>query len=135
MLNKMKKIPDKIRDYGVSSPMKIVGIRPKLRYKKITRGSIELFGRLIKPGQIIWAYPEEISEAYSKDFTILDSKDIQELAKSENKDIFIDERVYEIAEKETHGWYDVVNSSTKKPINEKSLRKVDAELLRDSLNA
>ena len=109
------------------------GFRPKLRYQKLGSGSIPLFNSLIKPNQVISAYPEDIPVGYKDVLVCIDNVEMQEWAKKENEKALEKESLYELVEK-THGWWDVVNSETKKTINEKSLRKVDAETLMDSLN-
>ena len=110
-----------------------LGFRPKLRYQKLGAGSIPLFNSLIKPNQVISAYPEDIPARYKDILVCIDSTEMQEWAKKESEKALEKEFLYELVEK-THGWWEVVNRETKKAINEKSLRKADAETLRDSLN-
>ncbi len=110
------------------------GFRPKLRYMKEGKGSLYLFDAIIKPGQVISVYPEDIPEKYKSAFTCLESPELQEWAKKENEETAVKEVLYDVVDNETKGWYDVINVETSKPINEKKLRKADAERLCSSLN-
>lgn len=110
------------------------GFRPKLRYQKQGLGSLHLFDAIIKPNQIISCYPEDIPEQYKAVLLCIDTPEMQIWATKESGDALMKEVLYEIQEKETKGWYDVVNMDSGKAINEKQLSKVDAETLRDSLN-
>lgn len=111
------------------------GFRPKLRYQKQGKGSFELFNALIKPGQIISLYPEDVPVEYKDVLLCIDSPEMQEWAKQENEAALTKENVYALKENETAGWWDVVNVETEKSINEKRLRKQDAETLLATLNA
>ena len=122
-----------MKDRTVSSPHR-PGFRPKLRYRKCTKGSLHLWNALIKPGQVVLVYPEDIPAENTKDFECLESPEMQEWASEANEEYDVPEELFQVEEKDTHGRFDVVNSITGKAINTKSLRKSEAEELRDSLN-
>jgi hypothetical protein len=111
------------------------GFRPKLRYQKQGLGSLYLFDSIIKPYQTISCYPEDIPAQYKDVLVCIDTPEMQTWATKESGDIAMKEVLYETQERETKGWYDVVNTDSGKAINEKRLRKADAETLRDSLNS
>jgi hypothetical protein len=111
------------------------GFRPKLRFRKSADGSIHLFNSIIKPNQVISCYPEDIPEQYKSVLVCIDSVEMQEWAKKENDLAVERENLYGIVERDGKGWYDVVNKETEKTLNEKRLRKADAEKLCDSLNS
>ena len=116
------------------SPTKTLGFRPKLRYKKVTGGSLHFLNAIIKPNQTILVFPEDIPAQYLKDFICLDSPELQDAAKIENERFIGKEVLYTVKKTKIKGKYDVLNSFTGKPINEKKLEKAEAEKLRDSLN-
>ena len=133
------------------------GMRPKLSYRKITGGSIPMFGMLIKPGQYIQAYPEEIAK-YAQHFLCVDSEYIQKLAviKVSEEDVVEEvisetgvsskrtvritrnaptlENLYEIVPSSEEGFYNVINTTNKKVLNEKPVTKEEAENLQNVLN-
>jgi hypothetical protein len=110
------------------------GFRPKLRYQKMGLGSLHLFDSIIKPNQIIFAYPEDIPIQYKDVLVCIDSPEMQDWAEREADVDLVTEALYKKVERETKGWYDVINISSEKAINEKGLRDVDAEALLISLN-
>lgn len=111
------------------------GFRPKLRYRKEGKGSLYLWDAIIKPGQVIFVHPEDIPEKHVKDFVCLDPPQMQEWAKAENEVFASSESLYQVKETETpEDGFVVVNSQTGKKLNEKKLKKEEAEKLRDTLN-
>jgi len=134
------------------------GIRPKLRYRRITQGAgIPLFDRPIKPGQFFQAYPEEIPPKLAHHFECVDSKELQELAKKREeiveeeitevikgktrkrtvrtvKTISKTEDLYEVLLLEGTRTYNVSNKVTKKVMNEVPLSFEEASELCEVLN-
>jgi hypothetical protein len=110
-----------------------------VRYKKIGGGSFyaTLNGerRIIKPGQVFDARPEEIPEGFQDMVMILDEKVAAAEAKKEkgNKAAPPSKLKYFVKKREKGvGYYDVVDG-TGKIQNEKALRKDKAEELLDKL--
>lgn len=110
-----------------------LGYRPKLHYIKLGDDCLEIWDALIKPGQEVFVYPEDIPEEYKGYFECLDSLELQETAKLENEKYATKEVIYGIEEVK-EGGYNIINIATKKPLNEKLLTKKEAEKLRDSVN-
>ncbi len=103
----------------------------QLKWKKIGGGTFRLArGKIIKPNQIFSASKDEIPNAF-KDSVILLDKNIQiddaKIIKEESNDV----EKYKLHSK-GGGWYDILNA-TGKVINEKNLRKDDAEALLKNL--
>ena len=97
----------------------------KVHYKKIGGGTFRLAnGKIIKPNQRFWAFPEQIPEGVSHVVIPVDP----------------DEPTQKVTPMETTfsiqtgspGWYNVVDQNGKQ-INEKQLRQKDAEALVASL--
>jgi hypothetical protein len=99
--------------------------RKKIRYRKIGGGSFRTKqGRIIKPNQTFYAYPEDIPKGF-KDVI----RPVDEVAEAEEEPIVDSEPArFEIRHK-SGPYYDVYNSSIDKKINEKGLKKEDAEEL------
>lgn len=130
----------------IISPAGFIGIRPKLRYRNTRKNSFELFGRLVKPGQIIVAYPEEIPSTYLAYLEVLDSPQIQVVAeqalpevkrtikKAAREEIPVisteKEAIYDIVmADEENETFNVVNSITGKTLNDSELTLPEAEKL------
>ena len=112
----------------------VVKIRPRLKYR-VLNGSLRIFKKAYRKGDIIEAYPEEIPKMFmDKVFCISDevtiAKTVEDVDKPGTK-----EDLYTIIAAAGVGWYDVINVETKKAINEKGLRLPAAETLRNTLNA
>jgi len=133
MKKKVEMTKEKIPAQNPITPTKAIGFRPKLRYEKQGKGSLHIWDSIVKPWQVVLCYPEDIPVEYKDCFKCLDDEDLQEAAKKENERFTEIECLYNLVET-TRGWYDVVNSSTGKAINEKKLRLVDAQELKESLN-
>ena len=93
----------------------------KLRWKKTGGGSFRMGGnRIIKPGEVFSAYPEEIPEGF-RDTVILQpgqklpEEVMVEATKSE----------YECKKRETGNWYDVFDANGKQ-VNTKAMTRVKA---------
>ena len=140
----------------VVSTTPYVGVRPKLRYRKSTPGSFEMFGMLIKPGQFIQAFPEEI-EPVKQHFNCMDTEEMQALAVKRHEEVetkveeVVDgvkktrvirttrpipniESLYAVVENDEKTGYNVINVESKKILNEVPLTKEEADLLQNTLN-
>ena len=142
----------------VISASPYTGVRPKLRYQRITQGAgIPLFDRPIKPGQFFQAYPEEIPEKLAHHFVCVDGEKLQQLAKKVEK--IVEEKIvevikgkkrvrtvkkvetipqvenlYEVSFNKKTDSYNVINHISKKILNEELLSLEEAKTLCDSLN-
>jgi len=110
----------------------------KIKWRKVGGGSLRLFidGRLriIKPNQVFEAAMEDIPSAFreggGKVVIPVDPMEFQHRASQPVPSATKYELVHFRA-----GWYDVVNSATGKPMNDKKLRQADAMALLEQLNA
>lgn len=110
-----------------------------LTWKKIGGGSLRLKKRIIKPGEVFKAFPEEIPPGFrsmvipiGKDAEIL--KEQEQTQESIPANIPGNKQKYVVIESEKKGWFNVVDVN-KKVLNEKGLRKDDAESLVEALNS
>jgi len=115
-------------------------------------------GRIIKPNQKFRAHPEEIPEAFRDIVVALeplpDNVPIETVSTFaiKKKDTRTEEEIledspkrlkgktdveqgpkYEMESREARGWYDVFETVTGKKMNEKAMRKGDAETLLEAL--
>jgi len=124
----------------IYSPSEIKKGKQKTTYKKIHPGRIRMFGKIIKQGQIVVAYPDEITFNINRHFVVLDDEGnvvVETKQKEVKKDFVIVPRTgmaYTKVET-SKGWFDVINIGTGKPLNEKKLRKDQADALVHTLNA
>lgn len=101
----------------------------RIRWRKIGGGTFRMGkGRIIKPNQVFRARPSEIPEGF-RDVVV----PIDDVGTEEPEVVTPQSPAYEIRQRSV-GWYDVINVSTGKVINERALRKSDAEALLASLN-
>ena len=94
------------------------------RWKKIGGGTLRYIrGHIIKPGEVFIATEQEIPQAFRSKVVALD-----EVSPSTDKKQAptVNNPHYEIVPSGA-GWFDVVNTASRKPINEKKLREADAE--------
>lgn len=103
--------------------MKRTDNKGKIYYKNIG-GSFRLPNRIIKPKQKFYAFKEEIPTAFKDSIIVLDSTNV---VKEKEKD----EKVISAKMKYTKkhrggGWYDIFDENGKQ-INEKALKKENAE--------
>jgi hypothetical protein len=104
---------------------------PRIRWRKIGGGSFRMAsGRIIKPNEVFLAFEREIPEAF-RDVVIPE----EPLPDAAERVIPAEEATpkYELRSKGP-GWYDVVNVATGEPINERSLRRDEAEKMVESLS-
>ena len=107
----------------------------KLRYRKEGGGTFTIFKRVYKKGDIIEAYPEQIPEAFMDSLVCISSPEEQKQAIAESKGIaYSIEFMYIVTPSIPVGSFNVINTETKKQINEKQLSKADADKLCQSLN-
>jgi len=122
-----------------------------IKWKKIGGGTFRMKdGRIIKPNQVFEAYESDIPQAFRKFVVPLDPlpkeevkvEDNFEIKPAEGKKEEDMEKELDIKEDEelevemVHrggGWYDVINKKSGKKINEKPLKKTDAEILLETL--
>ena len=128
----------------------------KMRWKKIGGGSLRLVsGRIIKPNEIFRADPSEISmsfrdrviplDAISEEMTPVPDAAFEIEKVSESNEVLVEELLpvedtapsasteeYEMVQAAA-GWYRVVNVKTRKVVNEKMLRKHEADKLLQAL--
>jgi hypothetical protein len=113
-----------------------------IRWKKLGGGSLRLKNRIIKPGQVFFATPAEISRGFRDVVVPLDGVDPDVKPQSEPVKVDIVKTEYMVVPKGNSGtWFDVVHLAGKdekgepiyKAINEKGLRKEVAEKLKADL--
>jgi len=120
--------------------------RAKSKFKKTGGGSFILAGKMIKPGQIFEAFPEDIPEAFRNLLIPISGETNWEKQKEKASNIVVEKEkvvkpVYKLAQ---HGkgplWWDIVTETGKdaegnpiyKVLNEKALKKEVAQgLLED----
>lgn len=107
-----------------------------LLWQKIGRGSLRMFGRIIKPGERFEAYPNEIPEAFRDVIRCLDEEGLKATinnpaaaAPPKPK-----EKLYKIAPSGVRGWFVVINIKSGKQASPTKLRKEAAMTLADTLN-
>ncbi len=108
--------------------------RLKLRYRKVGGGSLSILGKTFKYNDVFEAYPEDIPKAFRNVVSCLSTEAEIKQSVAEGKGIFDKEILYKVVPSILSGSFNVINSETKKQINEKQLNKADAERLCNSLN-
>lgn len=99
------------------------------KYKKIGGGVHTLKdGSLISKGEEFYAHPETIPTAFA-DIIIA----VGEVIPKEEKEALKDVLSYTLKSAGT-GWFDIISSETGKPVNDKRLRKKEAEEVLRGLN-
>jgi hypothetical protein len=105
------------------------------RYKKVGGGSFRMGNKIIKPGQIFVAFPNDIPKAF-RDMVVLVSGNVaweeEKIKEIPVPPLKITKPVYEIKKREGSQWYDVYDLQGKK-INEKGLTQEKAESLKKTL--
>ena len=102
-------------------------------WRKVGGGSFYLKGRIIKPNQVFTAELSEIPEGFRDVVIPTDGKPVKIGKKEDTPDVPVTELVFTIRDRGGN-WYDVLDVNDKK-MNEKSLRKVQAESLIKELTA
>lgn len=109
-----------------------------LTYRKLGGGSLRLPGRIIKPGQVFKAKPEEIPAGFRNLVQLISdeetvkavskAKEVEAKKLQEPEDLFV---IVPVEGKE--GFFNVINSVDKKAINDKPLKEKAAKDLKASL--
>ena len=81
-------------------------------------------GRIIKPNQIFMAHPDEVPKGVRDVVIPLDDLPEEEFVVAP-----VQSTVYDIVERGTKGWFDVVEPVSGKALNESALRRAAAEEL------
>lgn len=92
----------------------------KIRWVKQGGGSLRLHGRIIKPGQSFLADLDEIPEGFRDVVIPLDKLPVEV-----EENLVATPSEYQLKQRGTSTWYDVVNDKGK-VLNEKALRRTDA---------
>ena len=110
-------------------------VRIKPRWKKTGKGTLRLFGRIIKPNETFQAYPEEIPDSFKDCLRCLDEEALKEDIERVEEEVEITP-VYDIiaVEGKPH-FFDVINTVSGKAINEAPLKKKEALSLKETLEA
>lgn len=88
--------------------------------------------RIIKPGEVFLAKLDEIPTGFHDVIVCLDKIPKKEQQTKEEKELTQTEPLFTLHDKGGN-WYDVINPEGK-AINDKSLRRADAEELMEALN-
>jgi hypothetical protein len=115
--------------------IKEVFVRPKLSYRNIG-GTFRMrsLGLVVKCKETFMAYPEQIPAAFKKTLICISDAELQKQAVLAVEGTKGKEDLFVVEPARTVGWFNVVNSLTKKMINEKSLYESDAVKLCNALN-
>jgi hypothetical protein len=96
----------------------------KIKWLKKGGGSFRMAdGKIIKPNQTFMAAPEEIPVGF-RDVVV----PLEEIPEAKEPKILVGS-AYKVEKRQNSSWYDVVNSVSDKPINDKALRLEDAKAL------
>ena len=100
--------------------------KKEIKWRKVGGGSLRYIrGHIIKPNEVFIAYENEIPLAF-RGFVV----PLEDLPKTEGDKVLLEKRGGQ-AKYELHsvgnGWWDIINVASGKAINEKQLRKNDAE--------
>jgi len=104
------------------------------KFRKTGKGTLRLSsGKVVKGGEVFYAYPEEIPEAFRDTIELLDTK--QEATKETFKDhgVVEDESPKYSLDMVGPGWFNIVDKHGK-VVNEKKMRKQEAEEQLKALN-
>lgn len=132
----------------------------RIQWRKLGRGFFRLPNRIIKPGQIFWAHPSEIPEAFRDTIIPVDAKELKEEKKTQlptraslqarreqrmvRRNTILQQKKEEetidavkpkyniIARGEGSPWYDIFDENGKQ-MNAKALRLEKAEEFKKSL--
>ena len=89
----------------------------KIRWRKDGGGTFRMgSGKIIKPGQTFDTYPSQIPEAFRDTVIALDK-----IPEKEQEELVITQPKYELKEKDTKGWFDVIGPGG--TMNESGLRR------------
>jgi hypothetical protein len=107
------------------------GEEQKIRWKKIGGGSLWLLGHIIKPGQVFYAKPSDISEAFRDQIVPVDG-----IPAPNTPPVVGKVSTYKMQPKgKSPSLWEVVNVETGKAVNEKGVTKEKAEAILQDLQA
>lgn len=106
----------------------------RVKWQKNGGGFFVIPGKqIIKPGQVFWAFPEEIPAAFRDQVVPVDQTEAKKLEPTPDAEIPAAEPLYTIKARTEGGtWYDIVDGNGK-VLNEKALHKDKAEKYLKSL--
>lgn len=109
--------------------------KEKVRFQKLGGGSFRLPGRIIKPNQFFWAYPEEIPQAFRDSVKPVDDKLVFE-GKSEKQEIAQTESVepHYYKHHKGGGVFDIYREGDDKLMSSGIKGKEEADRILDQLN-
>jgi hypothetical protein len=108
-------------------------VETRLRWqKRPNSGSMWLGKRIIKPGEIFLAFRHQIPVAFMDSIICLEEEKLAEEKAADNG--VIEPRILFELHHRGGGFYDVVNIETREPMNDKALRKEEADELLNALN-
>jgi len=90
----------------------------KVQFRKEGRGSLRFGGKIIKPGQTFWAYPQDMPEVFRDTVVPVSPVTLEE-------DIKVTAPVFSLQSR-GGGWFDIIDGLGK-VVNEKALKR-DAAL-------
>ena len=100
----------------------------KVRWRKDGGGTFRLArGKIVKPKEIFLAHPDEIPKGF-RDTVIA----LEDLPEDKSPKPASPGPRFELLSK-NGGWYDVINTESEKPVNDKSLRASEAKELIEEL--
>ena len=92
----------------------------QIRFKKEGGGSLRLNGRMIKPGQIFTADPNDIPAAFRDTCIAQEPFDFNNIQPKEIP--IVDAPVYTLSPAKRKGWFDIIDVNGKK-LTEKALKE------------
>ncbi|MCD6361465.1 MAG: hypothetical protein J7M38_11470 [Armatimonadetes bacterium] len=109
--------------------------RKELKWRKIGGGSLRYIrGRIIKPNEVFVAREDEIPIAFRRFVVPLPEGEASEEEGKKIEKREVEQRPRYEMHTDGNGWWDIINVASGKPINEKKLRKEEAEkVLKDLL--
>lgn len=106
----------------------------KVKFKKISGGSLYINKQRVKKGETFEAYPEQIPEPFRSQLIRLDGVTMKNTPSVEEKPPVENETPGYVLRHRGAGWWDIYDKFDKK-INQDALRKADAEKLLEELEA
>ena len=109
-----------------------MGRDKETKWRKIGKGSLRYIrGRIIKPNEVFFAREDEIPKPFRKFVVAVEDvpEEYSSPVQSSGKDLFRAQK------RPGTGWWDIINITTGKKVNEKGLRQDRAEALVKEFNA
>jgi hypothetical protein len=101
----------------------------KVLYKKVKGGSLYFFGKRIKAGEVFRAYPKDIPDAFKDQIVALEDSAVEK----EETEVQKPDSGYQLQHRGA-SWWNVIDKYGKQ-INDKALKKDDAQTLIEELEA